>query len=139
MCIKCNLCDYRAGTFPHLRTHLSTLHMECTIGYECFFCMTLPKSPYSHRQHLIRRHRDNCDLTTPPLLGRIDPRKSAHKPQNHIPPLEARTMPTPPKRFKPDPGKPKPTSMISCPQVFDIDEFLRADLQISDEDFNLRI
>lgn len=72
----------------------------CKVGYECFFCSKMYKSPFNHRQHLIRRHGKDCDLTTPPPTGRIDPRKLAQAPACHLPPFEARIAPKPPKRHK---------------------------------------
>lgn len=130
--IRCNLCTHKSDTHSHLRTHLQTYHEGCKIGYECFFCNKLYKTPYLHREHLRRRHGDHCDFTTPPPTGRIDPRKLAKKPGIHIPPVEARTMPTPPKRRKTEPvvSKPQPPS----PEPFNLDAILQSDLNVSDHD-----
>lgn len=132
--IKCNLCDHRSDTWKHLRTHLNTLHPDCRVGYECFFCSRLLKSPYDHRRHLIRRHGDHCDLTTPPPTGRFDPKKASRKPEIYTPPVEARTLPLPPKRARITPTE--TTSICQAPpmKVFDIDELLRDDLQFSEDE-----
>lgn len=136
----------------HLRTHTNTFHPDCRVGYECFFCSRLLKTPYEHRRHLISRHGDHCDLTTPPPTGRFDPRKAAKRINNtYVPPVEARTLQPPTKRAKiiPDQTAPQEDQQLQVfdinellktdqqPQVFDIDEILQQDLQISDEDLNL--
>lgn len=130
--IKCNLCTYRTDTFAHLRTHLQTYHEDCNIGYECFFCSKHLKSPYDHREHLRRRHGDHCDFTTPPPTGRIDPKKSAKMPKRHLPPMEARLMPQPPKRRRSEPGSSQQANPPT--QVFNLDVLLNEDLHISDEE-----
>lgn len=132
--IKCNLCEHRSDTFPHLRTHIQTVHPEYKVGYECFFCSRLLKTPYDHRNHLIRRHGDHCDLTTPPPSGKFDPRNAAKKPKTHKPPMEARTGPPPTKRAKITQKEETSTGPDINTQVFDIDELLRGDLMLSDED-----
>lgn len=76
------------------------IHYGCKVGYECFFCSKLYKTPFKHRQHLKRKHGEDCDLTTPPPTGRFDPRHSAQAVIPYLPPIEARLAPQLPKRPK---------------------------------------
>lgn len=105
--LKCNLCDHRTDSFSQLRLHLNTIHTNCKVGYECFFCSRMLKTPFDHREHLISKHGKDCDLTTPPPTGRPDPRKIAQAPIQYLPPFEARIAPTPPKRRKTRKESPK--------------------------------
>lgn len=130
--IRCNLCTHKSDTFKHLRTHLQTYHEECKIGYECFFCGKHYKTPYLHREHLRRRHGDHCDFTTPPPTGRIDPKMQAKRPEKYIPPMEARSMPTPPKRKKTEPLVSK--HQDPSPEPFNLDAILQSDLNLSDQE-----
>lgn len=98
--LHCNLCDHRTNSFSQLRFHLNMVHSGCKVGYECFFWSKMYKTPFDHRQHLIRRHGEDCDLTTPHPTGRIDPRAMAQAPIVHLPPFEPRLAPKPPKRRK---------------------------------------
>lgn len=130
--IRCNLCTHKSDTFAHLRTHLQSFHENCEIGYECFFCGKHLKNPYLHREHLRRRHGDHCDFTTPPPTGRINPKLLAKRPGTYIPPMEARTMPTPPKRRRSKQQVSKPPSPPPVP--FNLDAILKSDLMVSDEE-----
>lgn len=130
--IKCNICSHQTDTFKRLRLHQTTVHTDCKVGYACFFCDRLLKSPYDHREHLIRKHGDHCDLTTPPPTARLDPRKAAKTPAKFVPPPEARLNPNPAKRFKPA----KETTLPSTPVdiMAELEAILQGDLSISDDE-----
>lgn len=98
--LQCNLCDHRTDSFSQLRLHLNTIHTGCKVGYECFFCAKMGKTPFNHRQHLIKKHGEDCDLAPPPPTGRMGLRNSAQLPNYYLPPFEARLAPNPPKRRK---------------------------------------